>query len=184
MREFLAIFIAILATAWIGCEPTGGAVNAEDKEPHFLEGRRQMQQRDFEGAERSFHKALAANPAPHWPITKLGYFTSLANLPQPRPSIISNAISASSPTLPTARMSKTTSKHSRAIWQGIFSAHHSTRPTQPSNNFARSSTKWPPKIRPYGISSNPAALTPIRARPPTARFNYLNPAAPQLHRHR
>ena len=62
MREFLAIFIAILATAWIGCEPTGGAVNAEDKEPHFLEGRRQMQQRDFEGAERSFHKALEANP--------------------------------------------------------------------------------------------------------------------------
>ncbi len=62
MRGFLAILIAIIALVWVGCEPTGGAVNAEDKEPHFLEGRRQMQQRDFEGAERSFHKALEANP--------------------------------------------------------------------------------------------------------------------------
>lgn len=62
MREFLAIFIAAFMLAWTGCEPTGGAVNAEDKEPHYLEGRRQMQQRDFEGAERSFHKALEANP--------------------------------------------------------------------------------------------------------------------------
>ena len=65
MRGFLAILIAIIALVWVGCEPTGGAVNAEDKEPHFLEGRRQMQQRDFEGAERSFHKALEANPARH-----------------------------------------------------------------------------------------------------------------------
>jgi len=77
MREFLAIFIAILATAWIGCEPTGGAVNAEDKEPHFLEGRRQMQQRDFEGAERSFHKALEANPRSSLAHFEIGllYFT-------------------------------------------------------------------------------------------------------------
>tara|TARA_Y100000589_G_scaffold6432_1_gene5539 strand:+ start:1620 stop:2330 length:711 start_codon:yes stop_codon:yes gene_type:complete len=77
MREFLAIFIAILATAWIGCEPTGGAVNAEDKEPHFLEGRRQMQQLDFEGAERSFHKALEANPRSSLAHFEIGllYFT-------------------------------------------------------------------------------------------------------------
>ena len=77
MRGFLAILIAIIALIWVGCEPTGGAVNAEDKEPHFLEGRRQMQQRDFEGAERSFHKALEANPRSslaHYEIGLL-YFT-------------------------------------------------------------------------------------------------------------
>ena len=77
MRGFLAILIAIIALVWVGCEPTGGAVNAEDKEPHFLEGRRQMQQRDFEGAERSFHKALEANPRSslaHYEIGLL-YFT-------------------------------------------------------------------------------------------------------------
>tara|TARA_Y100001934_G_scaffold254373_1_gene320199 strand:- start:510 stop:1223 length:714 start_codon:yes stop_codon:yes gene_type:complete len=77
MRGFLAILIAIIAMVWVGCEPTGGAVNAEDKEPHFLEGRRQMQQRDFEGAERSFHKALEANPRSslaHYEIGLL-YFT-------------------------------------------------------------------------------------------------------------
>lgn len=46
----------------VGCEPSGAATRAEDKEPHYLDGRRQLQHSDFEGAERSFHKALEANP--------------------------------------------------------------------------------------------------------------------------
>lgn len=63
MRGLLVSF-ALLAGIFFffGCEPTGGTANAENKEPHYLDGRRQMQQRDFEGAERSFHKALEANP--------------------------------------------------------------------------------------------------------------------------
>ena len=35
----------------LGCEPSGAAASAEDKEPHYLDGRRQLQHSDFEGAE-------------------------------------------------------------------------------------------------------------------------------------
>ena len=66
MRGLLTNFttLALIAGNFFafGCNPKGGAVNAEDKEPHYLDGRRQIQQRDFEGAERSFQKALEANP--------------------------------------------------------------------------------------------------------------------------
>lgn len=66
MRGLLASFTTFALIVgnffFSGCDPTGGAVNAEDKEPHYLDGRRQVQQRDFEGAERSFHKALEVNP--------------------------------------------------------------------------------------------------------------------------
>ncbi len=66
MRGLLTSFTTFALIAgnffFFGCDPTGGAVNAEDKEPHYLDGRRQVQQRDFEGAERSFHKALEVNP--------------------------------------------------------------------------------------------------------------------------
>ena len=66
MRGLLTNFTALALIAGnffsFGCKPKGGAVNAEDKEPHYLDGRRQIQQRDFEGAERSFQKALEANP--------------------------------------------------------------------------------------------------------------------------
>jgi LysM repeat protein len=66
MRGLLTNFTALALIAGhffsFGCNPKGGAVNAEDKEPHYLDGRRQIQQRDFEGAERSFQKALEANP--------------------------------------------------------------------------------------------------------------------------
>ena len=54
------VLIGILAC--LGCEPTDATTSAEDKEPHYLDGRRQLLHRDFEGAERSFHKALEANP--------------------------------------------------------------------------------------------------------------------------
>jgi len=63
MRGLLVCFALLTGSLFFfGCEPTGGTVNTEDKEPHFLDGRRQVQQRDFEGAERSFHKALETNP--------------------------------------------------------------------------------------------------------------------------
>ena len=35
---------------------------AEDREPHFLAGRRLVTQQDYDGAEKSFYKALEANP--------------------------------------------------------------------------------------------------------------------------
>tara|TARA_B100000959_G_C14900693_1_gene590782 strand:+ start:481 stop:1215 length:735 start_codon:yes stop_codon:yes gene_type:complete len=66
MRSLLyspvASVILIGTLAFLGCRPTGATASAEDKEPHYLDGRRQLQHRDFEGAERSFHKALEANP--------------------------------------------------------------------------------------------------------------------------
>jgi len=63
MRGLLVCFALLAGNLFFfGCEPSGGTVNAEDKEPHFLDGRRQVQQRNFEGAERSFRKALETNP--------------------------------------------------------------------------------------------------------------------------
>ena len=66
MRGTLCNPVAALVLAGmvfiLGCEPSGAAASAEDKEPHYLDGRRQLQHSDFEGAERSFHKAPEANP--------------------------------------------------------------------------------------------------------------------------
>ena len=53
----------------------------EDKEPHYLNGRRQVQQRDWEGAERSFHQSLEANPGSSLAHYELGviYLSHRAN---------------------------------------------------------------------------------------------------------
>ena len=44
-----------------GCTPAPNN-SQEDKEPHYLTGRRLIQQRDWDGAERAFVKSLESNP--------------------------------------------------------------------------------------------------------------------------
>jgi len=58
----------------------------EDKEPHYLAGRRQVQQRDWEGAERSFHKSLEANPGSALTHYELGVIY-LSHRPNPAAAV-------------------------------------------------------------------------------------------------
>ena len=60
-RCFGLLSVMLLCLLWAGCHPTADT-SQEDKEPHYLAGRRLVQQRDWKGAERSFHKSLEANP--------------------------------------------------------------------------------------------------------------------------
>ena len=54
--------LAWVAAILIGCGGEESSSTAEDREPHFLAGRRLVTQQDYDGAERSFYKALEANP--------------------------------------------------------------------------------------------------------------------------
>jgi len=47
--------------AFNGCTPAPNN-SQEDKEPHYLTGRRLIQQRDWDGAEHAFCKSLESNP--------------------------------------------------------------------------------------------------------------------------
>ena len=64
----------------MGCKPATDS-SQEDKEPNYLAGRRQVQQRDWAGAERSFHKSLEANPGSSLAHYELGviYLSHQAN---------------------------------------------------------------------------------------------------------
>ena len=64
----------------MGCKPTPDS-SQEDKEPNYLAGRRQVQQRDWTCAERSFHKSLEANPGSSLAHYELGviYLSHQAN---------------------------------------------------------------------------------------------------------
>ena len=46
----------------LGCGSGESDTTVEDREPHFLAGRLLGTQQDYEGAEKSFYKALEANP--------------------------------------------------------------------------------------------------------------------------
>ncbi|MDC0143820.1 LysM peptidoglycan-binding domain-containing protein [Verrucomicrobia bacterium] len=54
--------IAWLAALLVGCGDGKSDATAEDREPHFLAGRQMVTQQDYDGAEKSFYKALEANP--------------------------------------------------------------------------------------------------------------------------
>ena len=51
-----------MAGLLLGCGSGESDATAEDREPHFLAGRRLVTQQDYDGAEKSFYKALEANP--------------------------------------------------------------------------------------------------------------------------
>ena len=56
-------FLGLLVGGWAfnGCAPATNS-SQEDKEPHYLTGRRLVQQLDWDGAERAFFKSLETNP--------------------------------------------------------------------------------------------------------------------------
>lgn len=54
--------ITWLAALLLGCGGGESDTTAEDREPHFLAGRRLVTQQDYDGAAKSFYKALEANP--------------------------------------------------------------------------------------------------------------------------
>ena len=54
--------ITWLAALLLGCGGKESDATAEDREPHFLAGRRLVTQQDYDGAAKSFYKALEANP--------------------------------------------------------------------------------------------------------------------------
>ncbi len=51
-----------MAGLLLGCGGGGDQPTAEDREPHFLAGRRLVTQQDYDGATKAFYKALEANP--------------------------------------------------------------------------------------------------------------------------
>ena len=57
----LGALLMAAALAGTACKPVPDN-SQEDKEPHYLNGRRLVQQMDWDGALKAFHKALEANP--------------------------------------------------------------------------------------------------------------------------
>jgi LysM repeat protein len=54
--------VALAALVLAGCLPGGHSQLDEEREPHFLEGKRRVTALDYPGAIESFEKALAVNP--------------------------------------------------------------------------------------------------------------------------
>jgi LysM repeat protein len=55
--------MVLAAGLFFGCDSSDeGSHTTEDREPHFIAGRRLVTQQDYAGAEKSFYKALEANP--------------------------------------------------------------------------------------------------------------------------
>jgi tetratricopeptide (TPR) repeat protein len=52
----------LLASVLCGCMPATESQSDERKEPHFIDGKNQVSQMDFQGAIESFEKAVEVNP--------------------------------------------------------------------------------------------------------------------------
>lgn len=61
-RLFGHALILLLCAVWSGCVPTGQSQLEEEKEPHFIEGKRAVNSMDYGGAIEEFEKAVEANP--------------------------------------------------------------------------------------------------------------------------
>ncbi len=61
LPQFFCLCLLADSFAFNGCTPAPNN-SQEDKEPHYLTGRRLIQQRDWDGAERAFFKSLESNP--------------------------------------------------------------------------------------------------------------------------
>jgi len=56
------VLLAACCAGWVGCDPTPGSGLGEEREPHFLAGRRRAEQADYPGAVTAFEQALQNNP--------------------------------------------------------------------------------------------------------------------------
>ena len=61
LPQYFCLCLLAGGLAFNGCTPAPNN-SQEDKEPHYLTGRRLVQQRDWDGAERAFLKSLESNP--------------------------------------------------------------------------------------------------------------------------
>jgi tetratricopeptide (TPR) repeat protein len=59
---FLCALAVLLCAGLNGCEPQAQGQLEEEKEPHFIEGKRAVNSFDFSGAIDEFEKAVEANP--------------------------------------------------------------------------------------------------------------------------
>ncbi len=57
-----AVFVALAAVVLSGCVPSAQSQSDEEKEPHFMAGKKRVSTLDFSGAIESFEKALEVNP--------------------------------------------------------------------------------------------------------------------------
>ena len=61
LPHFFCLCLLADGLAFNGCTPAPNN-SQEGKEPYYLTGRRLIQQRDWDGAERAFFKSLESNP--------------------------------------------------------------------------------------------------------------------------
>ncbi len=61
LPQYFCLCLLAGGLAFNGCTPAPNN-SQEDKEPHYLTGRRLVQQRDWDGAERAFLRSLESNP--------------------------------------------------------------------------------------------------------------------------
>ena len=61
LPQYFCLCLLTCGLAFNACTPAPNN-SQEDKEPHYLKGRRLVQQRDWDGAERAFLKSLESNP--------------------------------------------------------------------------------------------------------------------------
>lgn len=59
---FVCALAVLLCAGLNGCEPQAQGQLEEEKEPHFIEGKRSVSSFDFSGAVDEFEKAVEANP--------------------------------------------------------------------------------------------------------------------------
>lgn len=59
---FGCALLVLLSAGLSGCEPQAQGQLEEEKEPHFIEGKRSLNTYDFSGAVDEFEKAVEANP--------------------------------------------------------------------------------------------------------------------------
>ena len=63
----------LLIAGMAGCVPTGSSEFDEEKEPHFLEGKKAINTMDYRGAIEEFEKALEVNPRNSKAHSQLGW---------------------------------------------------------------------------------------------------------------
>jgi TolA-binding protein len=75
-RTFRGLLVGACCVALVGCDPTGDRGVGEERETHFLAGRRRAEQADYVGAVEAFEQALQNNPrsgAAHFEIGLIFY---------------------------------------------------------------------------------------------------------------
>ena len=135
-----------------------------------------MQQRDFEGAERSFHKALEANPRSSLAHYEIGHSTHSQIAPAAAIYHLQRYLSLQ-PNAPNGKMSKTIEALKGDLARDILgSPQHA--PDTAIQQLRSQLNQMAAENQALRHQLNPAALTPIRAAT-NSTVQLPQPAAPQ-----